>query len=215
MKTCQLLRAAVDRKGISKIDLAAKVGISRTALFKLLKGTSLPKLATLQSLVDALGVEESTAAKIRQAYESDRYASINTKRKAVKAAKEMFVANLLESNDWLVPADADAPAWHPDLWAKKGLDEYPVYAEMKILDHYSFLGRAKMAKELKPCGRLKSQAWVCVPMITVLDQQFNEECEPLDDLRIRVVTYDEFSQEWQRILNPEKLEKEAVEVLTH
>ena len=208
----EILRSEVDLNRISKTALAQAVGISRTGLFKILKGTVLPKAATLEALLRELGVGGEEAARIWRAFEGERYATIGTARKEVRSARKMFVATLLETVHGLILAERSRDAWEPDLWARTSLGEFPVFAEMKILDHYGIFGRAVFAKRKSIHGSsLVWKAWICVPVLTDADRRFNEDVSSID-LHLTIVTPDGLLQgirELEAIAEEAQLEENA------
>jgi transcriptional regulator with XRE-family HTH domain len=177
----EILRTELDSKRISKTALAQAVGISRAGLYKILAGVVLPKAATLEALLRELGVGVEEAAHIWRTFESERYATIRTARKEVRSARKMFVAMLLENVPCLTLPDRTGEAWEPDLWARTSLFDCPVFAEVKILDHFGLLGRAIFAKRKSIHGSFPDwKAWICVPDLTEADHRFNEDVLSLD-----------------------------------
>lgn len=190
----EILRSEVDLNRISKTALAQAVGISRTGLFKILKGTVLPKAATLEALLRELGVGVEEAARIWRAFEAERYATIGTARKEVRSAKKMFVATLLETVHGLTLAERTGDAWEPDLWVRTSLGEFPVFAEVKILDHFGLFGRAVFAKRKTVHGSSPEwKAWICVPALTDADRRFNEDVSSID-LHLTIITPEDLLQ---------------------
>lgn len=211
-KLSELLHGVVARSALSKTAIAKDTGISRTALFHLLKGTSLPKRSTLEGMIACLNLDEEKATSIRHAFEAERYATINTARKEVWAAKDMFLSTLLETVHGLTLADRTRDAWEPDLWARTSLGEYPVFAEMKILDHHGIFGRAVFAKRKSIQGSLPGwKAWICVPVLNDADRRFNEEVLSID-FNLTIVTPDGLLQgirELEAIAEEAQLEENA------
>ena len=193
-KLSELLHGAVARSALSKTAIAKDTGISRTALFHLLKGTSLPKRSTLEGMIACLNLDEEKATAIRHAFEAERYATINTARKEVRTAKDMFLATLLETVHGLTLADRTGDGWAPDLWALTSLGEFPVFAEMKILDHHGIFGRAVFNERKSVHGSLPDwKTWICVPDLTDSDRRFNEEVSSID-FKLTIVTPDGLRQ---------------------
>jgi transcriptional regulator with XRE-family HTH domain len=190
----EILRTELDSKRISKTALAQAVDISRAGLYKILAGVVLPKAATLEALLRELGVGVEKAAHIWRTFESERYATIGTARKEVRSARKIFVATLLETVHGLTLADRTGEAWEPDLWAETSQWVFPVYAEVKILDHFGLLGRAIFAKCKSVQGAFPDwKAWICVPALTDADHRFNKDVLSLD-LQVIILTPEDLLQ---------------------
>lgn len=76
----QALRSAVETSPLSKQDIAARAGISRRALYSVLKGQDDPRLSTIESLVHVLGMELVAAPKAVQALRISSPASTERSR---------------------------------------------------------------------------------------------------------------------------------------
>ncbi|CAN5406235.1 hypothetical protein BH11PSE7_BH11PSE7_23880 [soil metagenome] len=76
----QVLRTAVETSSLSKQDIAARAGISRRALYSVLKGQDDPRLSTIESLIHVLGMELVVAPKAVQALRISSPASTERSR---------------------------------------------------------------------------------------------------------------------------------------
>ena len=183
-----LLRDRVDHSGKSKTSFAKSVGLSRTSLFHILRGTSLPKRATLNRFLQQLDLDEQSATEINHCYETERLNTIRSSRKEVRSAQDLFKASLLAS---LRPASACrlGEKGLPDFWVTvKHGEDVPVLAEMNIIDPFSVLGRAQLVRSLS--GQLDSRVWkgwVCVSAFEPIYKKYQEDFAPFN---LHIVTPD-------------------------
>jgi len=158
----EILLEAVETSGMSKTAFASAVGLSRTSLFHILRGTSLPKRGTLDNFIKVLKLEEPIAGEWIHLLETARLNTIETSRKEVRSARQLFKSSTFSALKKAGECELDASGL-PDFWFTKGSRRIPIIAEMKIVDPYNLLGRIQMLRAQQ--GELKNnrwQTWVCV-----------------------------------------------------
>ena len=191
-----IIRYEVERSGISRTKLASAVGISRTSLFHILRGTALPKRATLDRMMEQLRLGAEVSAEINHAYESDRLNTIKSNRKEVRAARDLFRASL---HGLLKPSFSCRvdPGGVPDFRVTIGDDEFPVFAEMKIVDHYRVLGRTQVVRsDDDGLGTARWKAWVCVSVFEPIYDKYQQDFEPFN---VKIVTPDSLITEFSEM----------------
>ncbi|MDE0819801.1 MAG: helix-turn-helix transcriptional regulator [Opitutales bacterium] len=193
-----IIRSEVESSGISRIKLASAVGISRTSLFHILRGTALPKRATLDRILEQLQLGAEISAEINHAYESDRLNTIKSARKEVRAARDLFRASLLgllqPSHSCRVVQDG-----FPDFRVTVGDDEFPVFAEMKIMDHYRVLGRTQVVRfHDGDLGSARWKAWVCVSVFEPIYDKYQQD---FDSFNVKIVTPDSLITDFSEMEN--------------
>ena len=187
-----IIRSEVESSGISRTKLASAIGISRTSLFHILRGTALPKRATLDRILEQLRLGAEISAEVNHAYESDRLNTIKSNRKEVRAACDLFRASLL---GLLQPSYTCrvAPDGVPDFRVTIGDDEFPVFAEMKIIDHFRVLGRTQVVRaRAGGLGDVEWKAWACVSVYEPIYDKYQLDFEPFN---VRIVTPDSLIEE--------------------
>ena len=184
----QKLRDLVDTCGMSKSVFASKVGLSRTSLFHILRGTSLPKRGTLDRFLQILEMEEPEAGELVHLLETARLNSIETTRKEVRSAQEVFRSSVFTALQKLGECTL-VESRIPDFWLNCKGQNIPVFAERKIIDPFNLLGRAQALRSRS--GQMKNahwQVWVCVSDMEPAYTNYLEDFEPF---RLRVGTMDQ------------------------
>lgn len=158
----QLLQDAVDGSGLTKGDFAEAVGLSRTSLFHILRGNSLPKRPTLDRILRLVDRGSAADGEILHVFETERLRTIKSRRKAVRSEQDMFKANVFSLLKGVCECRM-GEARMPDLWVSSAQGDIPVFTEMRLLDAYNLLGRAQCVRA--EAGRLDDpgwEAWACV-----------------------------------------------------
>ena len=171
---------------MSKTAFAGEVGLSRTSLFHILKGQSLPKRSTLERFIRVTSLEGDAAKELIHLFETERIHTIQTTRKEVRSEREVFRSKVFAELEQAGSCSLDDSRL-PDFWFKEGGQAIPVFAEGKITDHYNLLGRAQALRS--KLGKLKAarwQAWVCVSEMEGIYSKYQEEFEPFG-LKIGIV----------------------------
>ncbi|GEM_PF-1339831 len=183
----QKLRDLVDTCGMSKSAFASAAGLSRTSLFHILRGTSLPKRGTLDRFLQILKLEEGDAGELVHLLETARLNSIDTTRKEVRSAQELFRSSVFADLQKVGECTL-VESRIPDFWLNLKGQNIPVFAERKIIDPFNLLGRAQALRSRS--GELKSsrwQVWVCVTEMEPAYENYLEDFEPF---HLRVGTLD-------------------------
>ena len=187
----QLLQDAVDGSGMSKGDFAKAVGLSRTSLFHLLRGTSLPKRATLDRFLDVVACGDAAAEAMVHVFETERLRTIGTRRKAVRSAQELFRASVYSGLREVGECRLGVGRM-PDFWMVTAQGEVPIFAEMRVLDPYNLLGRAQCVRAA--AGRLEDagwEAWACVSAQEAAYAEYQSRFAPFN---LRIATSDALVQ---------------------
>ena len=175
-----LLRAAVDCNEMTRKELCAAIGISRTSLFHILRGTALPRRSNLDRLLEELTLDDADAAEIIHAFEMERMNTFKSNRKEVRSARGMFKASLLASLQPSFTCRIGVKGL-PDFWVDTADGEVPVFAGMKIVDHLNTLGKSQLVRSQS--GQLNSslwRAWVCVSVFEPIYRKYQEDYDPFN-----------------------------------
>ena len=180
------LKELVEGSGLSKTAFAGEVGLSRTSLFHILKGQSLPKRSTLERFIRVTSLAGDAAGELVHLFETERIHTIQTTRKEVRSEREVFRSQVFEALEKAGDCSLDESRM-PDFWFGSGGQAIPVFAEGKITDHYNLLCRlqALRAKQVK-LRAAKWQAWVCVSEMEGIYAKYQQDFEPFG-LRIGLV----------------------------
>ena len=120
------------RTKLTKTKLAKEVGISRTSLFNILKGRSLPKRSTLNGLLIAMETPQSPKDIIWQLFEAVRLRTVATARKIVTTAKDRLTSRIIDqlNRDGGVKTllstqyeREDTLGFQPDFWILDGEED--------------------------------------------------------------------------------------------
>ena len=127
----EILLDAVETSGMSKTAFASAVGLSRTSLFHILRGTSLPKRGTLDNFIKVLKLEASIAGEWIHLLETARLNTIESSRKEVRSARQLFKSSTFSALQQEGESELDASGL-PDFWFNIHSLRIPIIAEMKI-----------------------------------------------------------------------------------
>ena len=172
------LKELVEGSGLSKTEFAKEVGLSRTSLFHILKGQSLPKRSTLERFIRVSHLGGDAAGELVHLFETERIHTIQTTRKEVRSEREIFRSQVFSELEKAGECRVDDSRM-PDFWYGKGSQAIPVFAVGKITDHYNLLGRAQSLRAQQ--GRLKAarwQAWVCVSEMEGIYSKYQQDFQP-------------------------------------
>lgn len=216
----EILLEAVETSGMSKTTFASAVGLSRTSLFHILRGTSLPKRGTLDNFIKVLKLEEPVAGEWIHLLETARLNTIESSRKEVRSARQLFKSSTFSALQKAGECELDSSGL-PDFWLRIHSIRIPVIAEMKILDPYNLLGRIQMLRAQQ--GELKNnrwQTWVCVSEMEPAYQNYIADFQPfqiqvdtLDNLLSNIpeagepvpeISFEEVDSETEQIQEPEE-----------
>ena len=183
----EILLEAVETSGMSKTTFASAVGLSRTSLFHILRGTSLPKRGTLDNFIKVLKLEESIAGEWIHHLETARLNTIESSRKEVRSARQLFKSSTFSTLQQKGECELDASGL-PDFWFSIHSHRIPIIAEMKIVDPYNLLGRIQLLRAQQ--GELRNnrwQTWVCVSEMEAAYDKYIADFQPF---QIQVGTLD-------------------------
>jgi DNA-binding XRE family transcriptional regulator len=216
----EILLEAVETSGMSKTTFASAVGLSRTSLFHILRGTSLPKRGTLDNFIKVLKLEEPVAGEWIHLLETARLNTIESSRKEVRSARQLFKSSTFSALQKEGECELDSSGL-PDFWLRIHSIRIPVIAEMKIVDPYNLLGRIQMLRAQQ--GELKNnrwQTWVCVSEMEPAYQNYIADFQPfqiqvdtLDNLLSSIpeagepvpeISFEEVDSETEQIEEPEE-----------
>ena len=138
----QILQDAIANSGLNKGDFAKACGLSRTSLFHILNGTSLPKKPTLNRISKVLKKDQKFLKHLDQLYQSELLQKFNSRSKVVKTEQEHFRARLFSKIKRKFDCSVEESRI-PDFWVNSNSVEVPVFAEMRITEPYNLLGRAQ------------------------------------------------------------------------
>ncbi len=184
----QLLQEAVEGSGMSKGDFAKAVGLSRTSLFHLLRGTSLPKRATLDRIIEVVDCGDVSAGEMVHVFETERLRTIHTRRKAVRSAQELFRASVFSGLREVCECRL-GEARMPDLWVVTSRGDLPVFTEMQVLDPYGLLGRAQCVRA--EAGRLEDASWDGWACVSAQEGAYVKYQSMFEPFNLRIATADE------------------------
>jgi transcriptional regulator with XRE-family HTH domain len=183
----ETLTEAVETSGMSKTAFAEAVGLSRTSLFHILRGTSLPKRGTLEKFIRILGIQELQAGEWVHLLETARLNTIETTRKEIRSARQLFRSSVFTALQKEGECELD-PSGLPDFWFSKNSRKVPVIAEGKIVDPYNLLGRVQMLRAEK--GELKNSRWITWVCVSTMEPVYQKYIQDFKPFQIHVGTLD-------------------------
>jgi DNA-binding XRE family transcriptional regulator len=192
------LKELVEGSGLGKTDFAKAVGLSRTSLFHILKGQSLPKRSTLERFVRVTSLGGEAAGELVHLFETERIHTIQTTRKEVRSEREVFRSHVFAELEKAGECVVDESRL-PDFWfgGEAGLG-IPVFAEGKVTDHFNLLGRAQVLRA--KAGRLKDASWRVWACVAEMEEAYAKYQEDFTPFGLRVGLTQEMAKGAAKVL---------------